>query len=257
MALWHPLWGNGPGTFDIALPRVINMHLFSLYAHSSWLQWLAEMGLFGIVGILTILWHVFREQKDPFLKAGLIAVLCHNVVDYSMLVPAQALLFWFMTSYSSSPTVSKLPPHHPLLRRRVLLSLVCILATWHVINRFQSDLHYTTAVRFAYQKNWLQVHKEIDRSIDLNPLAAKPYALLATVDMLSAASPLSKETTQVALIHILSALDHEPIQLAYWAQALMLCDKLGAPKVAQVLIARLSHMYPFLMDDLKNTTLYR
>lgn len=249
MALFHPMWGNGPGTFDIALPHRLEMNLFSLYAHSSWLQWLGEIGLLGVLGILAVIFSVLRKQTNPFYSAGLIAVLCHNWVDYSLLIPAQSLLFWLIASFSGATTPPEKPPTTYPIAWKLLLSLVCVSATWHTMNRFQADRHYINAVHFAIQKDWQHVNQEAETSMTLNPLSPKPYALLASVALATSTTPPDRAALQTSLAYILNALDHEPIQPAYWAQALALSYRLSLPQNINFLRDQLNRSYPFLLQD--------
>jgi O-antigen ligase len=249
MTLQHPWRGNGPGTFDIALPRRLEMNLFSLYAHNSWLQWICEIGLLGFIGILILLYSVFKNQNNAFRTAGLIAVLCHNTIDYSLLIPAQGLLFWLIASFSNASTPAYKEASTPIPAWKWVLSLFCLAATWQTVNFFQADRRYVNAVHFISQKEWPLVEAEAQATMNLNSLSSKPYALLASIPLLNAGPLLSRSSANLSLAYNLSALDHEPIQPAYWAQAFALFSKLSLPEDIQRLRDQLRHMYPFLLHD--------
>lgn len=98
----HLLAGIGPGTFKIP---------GSLYAHNSYLQFLAETGIFGLLSLLWFMTVIIKEnirslrkgvnpqQASLFLMANA-AFLVHNIVDFTFFLPEVALIWWTIVGLS-------------------------------------------------------------------------------------------------------------------------------------------------------------
>ncbi|HNQ88244.1 MAG TPA: O-antigen ligase family protein [Verrucomicrobiota bacterium] len=124
--LWRPAWqmwqdhfwlGVGPAHFDVRFPayRPPELQTRPLYVHNDYLNALADWGavgggilLGGLVcvgfGVARTLRYVHRNQNDLAarrsdraayvlgLSLGLVAILFHSAVDFSLQIPANALL---------------------------------------------------------------------------------------------------------------------------------------------------------------------
>lgn len=103
----RPLIGVGLGGFETAYVKYKLIGLNSLYAHNHFLQIGAEM---GVIGLGAFLWFLFtvgkhikflsKESKLSSFEIGvfgsLVAVLFHNLIDYNLYIPANAILFWVL-----------------------------------------------------------------------------------------------------------------------------------------------------------------
>lgn len=107
MVYERPLIGVGLGGFETAYVKYKLTGLNSLYAHNYFLQIGAEMGVIGLGAFLWFLFMVWKHIK--FLSKGsklssfeigvlgsLVAVLFHNLIDYNLCIPANAILFWVL-----------------------------------------------------------------------------------------------------------------------------------------------------------------
>ena len=105
----HWLYGTGGGSFSMTYPyySVERMDWFRRYAHSDWLQYLAELGALGMgllgllmVGLLrewvkhgTRFHHEGRlDWMTVALSLALAGVVAHAVVDFPLHIPAVAML---------------------------------------------------------------------------------------------------------------------------------------------------------------------
>ncbi|MEW6075187.1 MAG: O-antigen ligase family protein [Candidatus Omnitrophota bacterium] len=107
----HLLAGIGPGTFKIP---------GSLYAHNSYLQFMAETGIFGLFSFLWLVTIIIKEnirslrssispaEASLFLMANA-AFLIHNIVDFTFFLPEVALIWWVIAGLSL-PRLAQ-PPH--------------------------------------------------------------------------------------------------------------------------------------------------
>ncbi len=108
----HPWLGIGPGAFGEVYPlyQTAAPEYHYTYAHNDWLQLLAEWGLVGtaLFAVLTGVywrkllsrWRRRRNSEILFLSAGaaggVLAVMVHALLDFSLRIPAVALAFLFL-----------------------------------------------------------------------------------------------------------------------------------------------------------------
>ncbi len=113
-----PWWGTGLGTYrevilnyrpvkDLVIVAGIPQPARVEYAHNEYLQFLVECGL---VGFIILVWamirtgaYLYRGLKESSeldfqilgwsLVSGLIALVCHGVVDFNFHIPSNALIF--------------------------------------------------------------------------------------------------------------------------------------------------------------------
>jgi putative inorganic carbon (hco3(-)) transporter len=110
----HPVTGVGFGNFDL---------LGSRYTHNSFLQLWAEAGIVNIVSFLWLITIILKNSwrsPERRLKAGLFAGVCvflvHNLMDFSLFLPAVGYIWWIMLGLLYSPTFQgekNLPPGMP------------------------------------------------------------------------------------------------------------------------------------------------
>lgn len=108
----HPVTGIGLGGFKSAYPSYRRDYIFKgpRFAHNDYLQIAAETGLPGLGLFLLFLVMLFREgfkviqsgrgdfwtKAMPGMMAGMFAVLVHELADFNLMIPANALFFFTM-----------------------------------------------------------------------------------------------------------------------------------------------------------------
>jgi O-antigen ligase len=118
LLMWRdfPVFGSGLGSFPVVFPRYSAEGTLESYthAHNDYLELAAETGLLGIglLGLLVSLsfWAALRAQhlrKDPVMRGisfaammGIIALMIHSTVDFSLQIPANALTFTLLLAFS-------------------------------------------------------------------------------------------------------------------------------------------------------------
>jgi Flp pilus assembly protein TadD len=113
----HPWWGVGPGHFDYRFNeyRLPDLQMRAGYAHNEYLNTLADWGAAGaavIAATLALLyagvfkcWKFVRGARDDFARKksnklafaagaslGLLAILTHALLDFTLQLPANAIL---------------------------------------------------------------------------------------------------------------------------------------------------------------------
>lgn len=119
-----PVLGWGLGTFPVVYPqfRSFYTNFFVNEAHNDYAQLLAETGL---IGFSTLIWYMvvlYRQVRRKLGKwstdvssavtlacsLGVVGILVHSLVDFNLQIPANAALFYVLTSIAAAP---------PLLQR--------------------------------------------------------------------------------------------------------------------------------------------
>ena len=116
----YPLFGCGLGAYVSAFLKYKVSHplLTADYAHSDYLQLLAELGMIGFsiaaALVLTVLAKAVRaasrhsEPNSRFLAlacaGAMVAILIHSLVDFNLYIPANALLLAWISGISAGLT---------------------------------------------------------------------------------------------------------------------------------------------------------
>jgi spore germination protein YaaH/O-antigen ligase len=89
----RPVLGWGFGTFESAFPTVQSADVDVRYdhAHNDWIEWLTEGGVLAFVAAVTLLAMALRHGGVAS-RAALVAVGLHAVWDFSLRIPAVAVL---------------------------------------------------------------------------------------------------------------------------------------------------------------------
>ncbi len=118
LPIWHgtldiikeyPVFGTGLGTFNFIFSKyqpLENIMKQYAYAHSEFLELLAETGILGftlvggcILGAIVYLFRRYRERHDPWVTAmslcalgSLTSIFIHSWTDFNLKIPANAVL---------------------------------------------------------------------------------------------------------------------------------------------------------------------
>ncbi|MFA5974747.1 MAG: O-antigen ligase family protein [Elusimicrobiota bacterium] len=249
MAAVHPFRGLGPGSFEMAIPHLKDLSLYSLYAHSTLLQWLAENGLLFLSSLAALWIYALRGSHRPFLAAGVIAVIVHNTIDYSLLIPAHAFLFWSLLSLCSGPWAAVTSHRHlPYIIRATGLTIGCAGA-WLALSYFQADRWQAKAEAAFRTGDYAQAGRWSEEATRLSPGAAAPYELRSRLALEEARTTSHSGPLLEALAGQLSALEREPVRTSYWRNTLQLYTIAGMPQAAGLLRQELLSAAPYLKND--------
>lgn len=243
----HPFFGLGPGIFEIALAHTNELGRYSLYAHNSWLQWLAENGLFFMISLVALMTRCFRSQTSCYVKAGVVAVCAHNLVDYSFLIPSVLFLLWFVLAPASQEQETR----HSDVKRRAphkaisfWIAIACASISLQAWNDFQKD----RAAKLIGQET-ISITDDIIVLTDPRATAAlensQTWYWLAKQALLSG-SP-SAPYQSVAYLH--GAISRSPLPLVYWTSILKLVDTLGWHERSALYRNEILSKFPFYRND--------
>lgn len=126
-----PILGWGLGTFPVVYPqfRSFYTNFFVNEAHDDYAQLLAEM---GVLGFATLIWYMiilYRQIRRKLGKwssdvssavtlacaLGVVGILVHSMVDFNLQIPANAALFYVLTSIAAAPPLlQRTKKHRPV-----------------------------------------------------------------------------------------------------------------------------------------------
>jgi O-antigen ligase len=229
----HPFLGLGPGTYEHAM-SFLHLPLRTWFAHNTFLQFAAESGTPSLFCLVFIIGSLFRKQTYP-IQAGIVAVLAHNLVDYSLSIPAVSFLFWIMLGmnldYGLSPSANGTKER---LEKALIISLL-FSAAWTAWAHFKADQACTQAV-YAFQRGLGNEGEHLLRkSLQWDSRDSKIYAVKGNALYNDATARKSRAELQEALAWMLEAVRKEPINSHYYRSALQITRELGLSDMASEL----------------------
>ena len=112
----YPLFGSGLGSFPVVYPRYAGQKSWWTYthAHNDYLEFGAEVGAIGLslLGLMVLMSFgaALRAQylrRDPLMRGlsfasmmGILALMIHSAVDFSLQIPANALTFMLFLAFA-------------------------------------------------------------------------------------------------------------------------------------------------------------
>jgi putative inorganic carbon (HCO3(-)) transporter len=250
----HPLFGVGGGGFEVAFPqhRVAGIDE-TRYAHNSYLQLVAEYGLWVVVPLALFLVDLIRRLRRPgsgdtgriFIAAGCGAFLIHNLVDFSLYLPAAAVPFILMLGmlYRRTPDRKPEPPPAAAIRAVSWWPVAVAIGFWVVAGLwYLSDREIVLAQSAADRGDREATVRRLDRSIAFYPWRPRGWGLLAEVQYAAAGN--DREMLERARQTALGAVDLDPFTPFRHHLAGLIAFSLGDDSAAYVSLRRAARLYP-------------
>lgn len=190
----YPFSGVGLGNFGAIFPKYKTTGLNSLYAHNYFLQICSETGVFGLLSLFGLLFSIFSlyrkyllslEQQERFIAMGTVsmcgALLLHNFIDYSLHIPAIAILFWVLVGLSISSFPKKTIEISLGSTKKLLCLCGCLGASIVVAKPFVASQKYVQGLDELKLNNLAAAEKCFQWSVRLDDLNAQSYAFLGEV----------------------------------------------------------------------------
>lgn len=98
-----PIFGHGPGGFAELSAGFTTADFKSIYAHSLYLETLAETGLMGLALLLILLYFILRGITDTRSRAIFTLLAAAAATDFIFSVPVVPLMFFAVAGAGSSP----------------------------------------------------------------------------------------------------------------------------------------------------------
>lgn len=189
-----PLLGSGIGTFAGVYPRFQWGAIYSKFTHNTYLQLFAETGVLGGLVFIVLIFCLWRKPLGRFfsspgmskqlfllgISSGLTAFVFHNLIDFSLLIPAAGMAFWFLAGLAFSPSLTG-PSEVAFLKtwtgRNRLLAAAAVsgLALGLVIlvsMAFAGYLYREQAKEAAVEKDYLRAEKLLKKAVVFDPISS-------------------------------------------------------------------------------------
>jgi len=217
----HPLWGAGPGTFQIYVPQHRSPQFYTMgvaviidHAHNEFLEVMADTGIIGLglflwlaVGYVWVVVKVMRSAGDDYwrylvagLLAGLVAFMIQNLAGVTMRWVFGGMFFWLwlaltavaeggsrpqqsdqVTGYSWAQSKAAQWPRAGLVAAYCALALATVGGAYLIIRPFQSELHLKRAKIAVQDSQWDLAYKQLTEAIRLNRYSLASYYQLGHV----------------------------------------------------------------------------
>ncbi len=248
MIRWAPWFGLGPGSFAVALPHPPGMDQFSLYAHNAYLQWAVEYGLVFTVALMTFIALLWKEQKNRYIQAAIIALLFHNLLDYSLLLPAHLLLLFVLLSIRTTEAPSDSYAFSLTFPEKALGVTLALSLGMLIQTHFMSD-RLRTQGEYAFSQNKIEDSASYaNRSIHIAPEHTPAFTLLSSIRLQQASIHPTPAALAEAVSYLVIATDMEPLNQGTWYRLFQVAPSWN-PTLAVDLKSQLFLQYPHLRRD--------
>jgi putative inorganic carbon (HCO3(-)) transporter len=79
-------------------------------AHNDYVQLAVEMGAIGVAIVIWGLVMLAARMREPWLSSAVVGILMHSTVDFSLQIPAVAVLFFVVCAFAEKTTPASLTP---------------------------------------------------------------------------------------------------------------------------------------------------
>jgi len=188
-----PLHGHGAGTYQTLWERGRPRFIYTVNAHSLYLQAMAELGVPGLALLLILLAAVFggmarrargkqRSLYGALLAAGVVWALRAGV-DWDWEMPVVTLGFFAAAGLALSPRGGKGAHWAPTRGARLALGLLCLLGAVLPVTIIGSQRPLAQAERALYAANCTAASSAALSSIGWLDVRPEPYEIVGYCDL--------------------------------------------------------------------------
>ncbi|MDD5491839.1 MAG: O-antigen ligase family protein [bacterium] len=190
----HSLGGVGLGNFGSAFLVYKTAGLNSLYAHNQFLQLWAEIGIFSLLFWLLGFYSTFRESlkklalQEPQKQYQSVALICgtcgllvYNLIDYSLSIPAIAIIWWIMFGLLR-PVLPARTRTLKLGAYSLVIYIIMIIVLGVIVTKpFIASQRYVSGIMYLRQNDVGEAKKKLASSLALDPLNSQTYGFLSDI----------------------------------------------------------------------------
>ena len=190
-----PVAGHGAGMYQTLWDRRRPHFVYTVNAHSLYLQAMAELGIPGLLLLVVLVGAVLaglasrargprRSLYGALLAAGVVWAL-HAGVDWDWEMPVITLGFFAAAGLALSPRGRPAHGWTPGKTSRVILALLCLAAVVLPVLLIGSQSRLTDAERALYASNCAKAASAARSSIQWLSARPQPYEILGLCDLQS------------------------------------------------------------------------
>ncbi|MDD5131791.1 MAG: hypothetical protein PHH44_03940 [bacterium] len=208
----YPLGGVGLGNFGSMYLVYKTTGLNSLYAHNQFLQLWTEIGvfslLFWLLGFYSVISNtlVKLSSQEPQKQYQILALICgisglmaYNLIDYSLAIPAIAIIWWILLGLLRPMLITKTCTFKIGALFRLVYVLAVIILGIIIVKPFMASQRYVSGIMYLRQNDLSAARKTLQSSINLDPLNAQAYGFLSDIAKKEGALDAAVEYLQKAI----------------------------------------------------------
>jgi uncharacterized membrane protein YqhA len=188
-----PAHGHGAGMFQTIWDRRRPRYIYTVNAHSLYMQAMAELGIPGVALLAILVGGVLgglavrargarRSLYGALLAAGLVWAL-HAGVDWDWEMPVITLPFFAAAGLALSPREGGRPGWTPTHNTRLVLGVLCLATLALPVLIIGSQRHLDDAEHALYASDCRAATGAALSSIDWLDVRAQPYEVLGYCDL--------------------------------------------------------------------------
>ena len=191
----YPLGGVGLGNFGSMYLVYKTAGLNSLYAHNQFLQLWTEIGVFSLLFWLLGFSSVIRnslvelssqepqkQYQNLALICGISGLMAYNLIDYSLAIPAIAIIWWILLGLLRPSLPTKTRTFKIGILGRVVYVIAAIWLGIIIVKPFVASQRYVSGIMYLRQNDLPTAKKILQSSIALDPLNAQAYGFLSDIE---------------------------------------------------------------------------
>lgn len=206
MSADYRLTGSGAGSLEYVFPKYQSdkyLNTYVRFAHSDWLQLLAEVGIIGFsIFSLSAIWFLagfvrqWKRRRDPFavkIGAGIVGVICaisvHSLFDFNLHIPANTMALAAILAVGTSTIYLKNRAGHDISALKDMsvhlggagsivaigMALIIVWAGVYLLRHFIAEANCNTVRNSTLSMDPSPPLENIDTAIRMDPTNSRYY----------------------------------------------------------------------------------
>ncbi|MDI6642007.1 MAG: O-antigen ligase family protein, partial [Elusimicrobiota bacterium] len=200
----NSIFGTGVGTYEYVYPKYKISTLSTMFAHNYFLQLLSEIGIIGLVIFVIFIFLAVSNIQNPYYKISILAILFQNLFDYSLYIPANAILFWCILSLGKekNPLTIDVTENITKKLKNVIYILLLVIYANSVFKVYLSTRYYNAGKNFLEKNSTEKALKYFKKAIAVKSNMWLVYPEIAKINLIKSSKSNYKSYLYEAQIYL-------------------------------------------------------